>query len=96
MVDADVNETLPRAEGEAVFGRLTAEHPTLASLRTLSRKQFAYSYREDGSLEIRNLSRFGTTVSGRRLMDANDVAVVSAPAVIEMAGHVFELEGANG
>lgn len=95
MAGTDVLEPLPRTEGEGVFGRLTAEHPTLASLRTLSRKQFLYSYLEDGSLEIRNLSRFGTVVAGVRLADAGDAATVAPPAVIEMAGCAFELEGAD-
>lgn len=96
MAGTDVLEPLPRTEGEGVFGRLTAEHPTLASLRTLSRRQFLYSYLEDGSLEIRNLSRFGTVVAGVRLTDADDVATVAPPAVIEMAGCAFELEGTDG
>lgn len=94
LADADVREELPVPEGtgEGVFGRLTATSPALAALRTLSRRQFAYRPHGDGTVGIRNLSGFGTTVAGRRLTAEDDVAVVTPPAVVEMAGLVFSLE----
>ena len=92
LAGADVCEELPRAAGEGVFGRLTAASPTLASARTLSRRQFAYRYLDDGSLEIRNLSQFGTRVAGELLSGEGEVATARPPATVEMAGLVFSLE----
>ncbi len=94
LADADVCEVLPlpRDGGEGLFGRLTVQSPTLASMRTLSRRQFAYRYRDDGSLEVRNLSQFGTRVAGELLSEPGAAAAAQPPAVIEMAGATFSLE----
>ena len=92
LAGADVCEELPRTAGEGVFGRLTAASPTLASARTLSRRQFAYRYLDDGSLEIRNLSQFGTRVAGELLSGEGEAATARPPATVEMAGLVFSLE----
>lgn len=94
LADADVREGLPVPPSgeEGLFGRLTAQSPALASLRTLSRRQFAYRYRDDGSLEVRNLSQFGTRVAGELLAELGATAVARPPAVIEMAGATFSLE----
>lgn len=94
LADADVSEGLPVPPSgeEGLFGRLTAQSPALASLRTLSRRQFAYRCRDDGSLEVTNLSQFGTRVSGKLLSEPGATVVVSLPAVIEMAGATFSLE----
>lgn len=94
LADADVREGLPvpPGGGEGLFGRLTAQSPVLASLRTLSRRQFAYRYHGDGSLEVTNLSQFGTRVSGELLSEPGATVVVRLPVVIEMAGATFSLE----
>lgn len=94
LADADVSEELPVEGdgGEGMFGRLTAQSPTLASLRTLSRRQFAYRCRDDGSLEVTNLSQYGTRVAGQLLSEPGESAVARPPAVIEMAGMTFTLE----
>lgn len=94
LADTDVCEGLPVPPSgeEGLFGRLTAQSPALASLRTLSRRQFAYRYRDDGSLEVTNLSQFGTRVADELLAEPGATAVARPPAVIEMAGATFSLE----
>lgn len=94
LADVGVREGLPVPPSgeEGIFGRLTAQSPALASLRTLSRRQFAYRYRDDGSLEVTNLSQFGTRVSGELLAEPGATVVARPPAVIEMGGVTFSLE----
>lgn len=88
--DANVTEVLPREGGGGVFGRINAVHPSLATLRTLSRRQFAYRYVGD-TLELTNLSQYGTLVNGKMLSSKEEVAQIDSYGIIEMAGQVFEV-----
>lgn len=104
LVPRDFNARieLPRADDEGVIGRSATGGEVLSEFPTISRMQFSYRYLEDGRIEIRNLSRFGTTINGERLetdpaTGKRGVAIVSVPAVFYMGGIAFDLrEVAHG
>ncbi len=93
LAGTDVIEVLPLCGGECVYGRLTAGHPTLASMRTLSRRQFAYRLKGE-LVEIQNLGQFSMTVGGRTISQLQSTQV-RLPTTIEMAGSPFELSKAD-
>ena len=92
---------LPRLETEGIVGRSFAGATALASLATVSRRQFSYLYLPEGGLRITNLSRFGTYVNGR-MLDRDQYtgmaqsATVTPPSTITMGGQDFDLVVSNG
>lgn len=92
---------LPRLNTEGIVGRSFAGATALASLATVSRRQFSYFYLPEGGLRITNLSRFGTYVNGRMLgrdqyTGMAQSATVTPPSTITMGGQDFDLVVNNG
>lgn len=95
--DGDVVVPLTQYEGDGFIGREFAASTALEQMSTVSRRQFRYRYVGDGVVEIINMSRFGTVVSGTLLSSdpaagAPDRTTVRAGAVVIMGGHTFDLK----
>jgi hypothetical protein len=87
---------IPLPRPAAMFGRAQQVGSLeLAGVLTVSRNQFYYSYQQDGSLLLSNLSDKGTLINHQRLA-VGEQASVQPPAQISFGGLDFMLVAVLG